>query len=494
LPQKELALSQQNVSIATDIFKLKIDPFGGDIVYLELVKYPVELKQPDSGGYVLLDQSQDRYYVAQSGLLSDVGPDSRTAGRVLYETSASKFSMNSEKDKLNVDLLHTTSSGVKVTKRFMFSRGSHIIEVKYLIDNQSDSTYEGSLFGRLKRNLIEESGSAFGVMRTYTGAAVNTPDVRYKKLPFDEMEKKPFRAHVGGGWLAMVEHYFTSAWVPAEEGKHYYQSEIFQDNTYGVRFISTPVSVAPGTNKEVSAKLYCGPEIAEDLKSLSAGLELTVDYGVLWWICQPIFWLLKEIFSLVGNWGWAIILTTVVIKLLFYKLSAASYRSMGNMRRLQPRIETLKQRFGEDKQKFGQAVMDLYRREKINPLGGCLPILVQIPVFIALYYVLLESVELRQASFAFWLTDLSLKDPFYVLPLLMGASMVIQQRMNPAPPDPIQAKVMMAMPIVFTFLFLQFPSGLVLYWLVNNVLSILQQWMITRRIDLESKAVALKKQ
>ena len=268
-----------------------------------------------------------------------------------------------------------------------------------------------------------------------------------------------------------------------------YQTEQFNDDSFGIRFVNAPINVAPRDTKTVSAKLFVGPKVSEILKEISPALDLTVDYGVLWWLCVPLFWLLKAIFNIIGNWGWAIIFTTLLIKILFYHLSASSYRSMGNLRKLQPKIEALKVSCGEDKQKFSQSVMELYRKEKVNPLGGCLPIVVQIPVFISLYYVLLESVELRQATWCMWVMDLSAKDPFYILPIIMGISMFVQQRMNPPPPDPMQAKVLMVMPAFFTVLFLQFPSGLMLYWIVNNTLSILQQMFITRNMD---KVIATK--
>ena len=458
---------------------MDIDLQGGDIVRLVLPKYPQDIKKPDEG-YTLLDNSSKRFYIAQSGLLSPQGPDSKKLGRAYYSVKQKNFSLQNDKT-LFVDLLYKTPSGVDITKRFIFEKAKYLVNVKYIIDNKSSQTYHASFYSRIKRR-PESEASGFMGMRTYTGAAVNTPDKSYYKLPLDDMAKEPFRKTVTGGWAAMIEHYFTTAWVPPKNQDSIFSSEVFGDNVYGVRYVSNPVSVLPGKSATVENKFYAGPEITDDLKAISPGLELTVDYGILWPICQPIFWLLKTTHKFVGNWGVAIILTTLLIKLLFYKLSASSYRSMGNMRKLQPRIEALKQRFGDDKQGFGQAVMALYRQEKVNPLGGCLPILVQIPVFIALYYVLLESVELRHAPFMLWITDLSAKDPYYVLPILMGASMIVQQKLSPAPPDPMQAKVMLAMPIVFTFLFVQFPSGLVLYWVVNNILSIAQQWVITKRI------------
>lgn len=480
-------LSKDLIQVTTDTMHLKIDLLGGDIVYLDLPKYPETLQDPNQG-FVLLDESSARFYIIQTGLLSDKGPDSSQNGRSTYKVDRNVVVMDDDESVLNVDLNYATADGVKITKRYIFTRGSYVIRVHYLINNKSSSNYEASSFGRIKRRApAKESSGMFGAMKTYTGAAINTPETKYKKLSFSDMDKKPFKEDVMGGWAAMVEHYFASALVPSSEEKNYYQTETFGDDVYGIRFVSAAEIIPPGAEKLVELKLYTGPEIADQLKELAPGLELTIDYGFLWFLCQPIFWLLQKMFELFHNWGVAIIFTTIIIKGLFYKLSASSYKSMGNMRKLQPKIEALKKHHGEDKQKFSQAMMDLYKKEKINPLGGCLPIIVQIPVFIALYYVLLECVELRQAPFVWWIQDLSAKDPYYVLPLIMGASMFVQQRLNPAPPDPIQAKVMMFMPVFFTFLFLQFPSGLVLYWVVNNLLSILQQWMITRKIEQAAK-------
>jgi len=420
--------------------------------------------------------------------LNDKGPDSNETGRGLYKFESNNVSMGEDESILNLDLHYTTSNNVKITKRFIFARDSYVITVQYIIDNNSGQDYIPSPFGRIKRNEPQkEKSGMFGAMRTYTGAAINTPEKKYQKISFSDMSSETFREDVMGGWAAMVEHYFVSAIIPSASDRNYFQTENFGNDLYGISFVSSADSVAAGTTEVLETKIYAGPEIADNLKDVAPGLELTIDYGIFWFLCQPIFWLLKTMFGVFGNWGVAIIFTTVIIKGMFYKLSASSYRSMGNMRKLQPKIAALKERHGEDKQKFSQEMMKLYKKEKVNPLGGCLPILVQIPVFIALYYVLLEAVQLRQAPFVFWIHDLSAKDPFYVLPILMGISMFVQQRLNPTPPDPTQAKVMMFMPFFFTFLFLQFPSGLVLYWVVNNCLSILQQWMITRKIEKSGK-------
>lgn len=483
LPKSVAPISPAEViAVHTDVMNLKITKTGGDIVFLELPKYPVSLQQKDQG-FVLLNKTAERNYMVQSGLLSQAGPDSPKHGRAHYTTSQPEYTMTT--DDLVVDLDYKTNKGVSITKRFLFKKNSYAIEVQYLINNNGTTTYKGRFYGRLRRSAPDKDSAKGMATRTYTGAAVTTPETKYLKLSFADMAKKNFKQTVTNGWAAMEEHYFTSAWIPAGDAPYQYHTETFADKTFSVGFVGTQVVVPAGEKITLGATLYAGPGVMESLKTLAHGLDLTVDYGVLWWICQPIFHLMKWLFSIVGNWGCAIILVTVLLKLAFYKLSASSYRSMGNMRKLQPKIEALKAKHGGDKQKFGQEMMALYKKEKINPLGGCLPILVQIPVFIALYYVLLESVELRQAPFALWIHDLSIKDPFYVLPIIMGISMFFQQRMNPAPPDPIQAKVMMAMPLVFTVLFLQFPAGLVLYWVVNNLLSILQQWSITKRMGVK---------
>ena len=473
------------IHVKTDVFDLKIDPVGGDIVHLLLSDY-AESQKDYGQGYVLFDTSNKRYYVAQSGLAGVQGPDQRGVGRAKYQTEKQEYVLTGNKD-LIVDLKTITTDNVQIVKRFSFKPGSYVINVDYLIHNKGSKSYQGSVYTSLKRRFETEKSGGFLGIQTFLGAAIHTTDTPYKKLSVKDLSEKTVDESIQGGWAALVEHYFVSAWIPSQETVNRYHTQKLPESVFSVGLVEPSVLVAPGTQKTVNLKLYAGPEIIEDLEALAPGLELSVDYGMLWPICRPIFWLLKKLFDFTHNWGVAIILVTVIIKLLFYRLSASSYRSMGNMRKLQPKMEALKERYGEDKQKFSQALMELYKKEKINPLGGCLPILIQIPVFIALYYVLLGSVELREAPFCLWITDLSAKDPFYVLPILMGASMLVQQKLNPAPPDPIQAKVMMFMPVVFTALFLSFPSGLVLYWLVNNVLSILQQWFITKNIELAAK-------
>jgi YidC/Oxa1 family membrane protein insertase len=482
------------IDITTDLLNLKIDPLGGDIVYAELLDYPQSLHSKE--GEVLIKKGEVNRFIAQTGLVgkNDQGPDSKQKGRAKYKTAQSRYELGNN-NALNVDLVWENGDGVAITKRYQFKRNSYVVDVSFDIKNENPSPWQGNLYGLLKQELVEKKSSGMFGLQTYQGGAVHTVDKPYKKLSFSDMRKKPFRQQLEGGWAALVEHYFLCAYIPNKDSKSDYYTRVDEGDIYNI-IVTTPVAVAPHSTEIVTGQFYIGPEKADLLKEVAPGLQLTIDYGILWPISMVLFGLLKWIHSFVGNWGWSIILVTVIIKILFYKLSASSYRSMGQMRQLQPRIDALKAKYGDDKQGFSVAMMDLYRKDKINPLGGCLPILIQIPVFIALYYVLLESIELRQAPFMFWIQDLSAKDPFYVLPLIMGATMFLQQKMNPAPPDPIQAKIMMFMPLVFTVLFLSFPSGLVLYWTVNNLLSILQQWHITRSLGqthVPATAPALKK-
>ena len=392
-------------------------------------------------------------------------------------------------DTLSVDLL-LNQNGVAITKRFTFTRGEYLINVEYLINNQSSQNWQGNFFAQLKRdNSADPSKTTSMGMASFLGAATQTNDDNYLKVDFDDVDDEPFKEKTNGGWIAILQHYFVTAWVPNKNQQHTYEVRKNSQGENIAGLVSPATIVAPGESITIGAQLYGGPKYQKRLEEIAPNLELTVDYGFLFFIGQPLFWLLTFFHSFIGNWGWAIILTTLVIKLVFFPLSAASYRSMANMRRVGPDMARIKDLHGNDRQKMSAAMMELYKKEKINPLGGCLPILVQMPVFIALYWVLMESVELRQAPFMFWLTDLSIKDPLFILPILMGVTMFGQQMLNPTPPDPTQAKVMKMMPIMFTFFFLWFPSGLVLYWVANNILSIAQQWVITRKIE---KAAATK--
>ncbi|SDT01380.1 protein translocase subunit yidC [Halopseudomonas litoralis] len=476
------AATSDLIRVQTDTLHLSINPLGGDIVSLSLPDYPMRKDRPDLP-FQLLEQTNNRTYIAQSGLAGRNGPDARANGRPLYSVEQTSYQMEEGSDTLTVDL-RFSEANVNYIKRFTFTRGEYLVDVDYLIDNQSDSAWTGSLFGQIKRDQSGDpsSSSATG-MATFLGAAYWNADNEYTKLKFSKLDDNRLKETVNGGWIAWLQHYFVSAWIPNAEQQHVYQTRKDSQGNYIVGFVSPAVNVSAGEQASISANFYAGPKIQDRLKEISPGLELTVDYGFLWWIAQPLFWVLSLIHSVVGNWGWSIILLTVLIKLVFFPLSATSYRSMANMRRVAPKLQALREQYGDDRQKMSQGMMELYKKEKINPLGGCLPILVQMPVFIALYWTLMESVEMRQAEWLGWITDLSLKDPFFILPILMGVSMFIQQQLNPTPPDPMQAKVMKMLPIIFTFFFLWFPAGLVLYWVVNNVLSIAQQWYITRQIE-----------
>ena len=355
----------------------------------------------------------------------------------------------------------------------------------YLVENKSDSRWQANLFGQIKRDSTpapSSSDSGMG-MQPFLGAAITQPDERFTKFSFEDMDEEPFKAQLPGGWIAMLQHYFLSAWIPNAEQSHNYSTRVTSSGFNIAGFTSPALNLDPGQSGQTGALFYAGPKDQYRLAEISPYLDLVVDYGWLWWIAQPLFWLLNKMFALVGNWGMAIILLTVLVKAAFFKLSATSYRSMARMRKVQPKMMDIREQYADDKQKQSQAMMELYRKEKVNPMGGCLPILVQMPVFIALYWVLMESVELRHAPFALWINDLSVMDPYFVLPILMGASMWFMQKLNPPPTDPMQAKIMQWLPIVFTFFFLWFPAGLVLYWVVNNLLSMAQQYVITKQIE-----------
>lgn len=490
-PSQDLG-GTQLIEVSTDVLKVKIDTKGGDLVRAELLKYPKTLND-DSQGEVILEKQDLQNFVAQTGLVGkeDVGPDSRHKGRAHYTIDKANYELGSAKS-LNVNLHWQDDLGLEVTKTYTFHQGSYLVDVAYHIRNNTSTPWQGSMYGQLQREFVKKSSGMLGLgVQTNQGAALSTAEKPFKKVSFSDMKKHPVRQKMQGGWAAMLEHYFLCAYIPQKESTNHYYTRLDGDDVYNIG-ATTDVAVLPQSEQSVGGQIYIGPEIADELKVISPGLNLTVDYGILWPISLALFWLLKNINHYVGNWGWSIIFVTVIIKAIFYKLSASSYRSMGKMRSLQPKIEALKKKFGDDKQQFSAAMMDLYRKDKINPLGGCLPIIIQIPVFIALYYVLLESIELRHAPFMLWIQDLSGKDPYYVLPLIMGVTMFVQQKLNPAPPDPIQAKVMMLMPVIFTVLFLSFPAGLVLYWTVNNILSIAQQWYITRALERETTIKKIK--
>ncbi len=467
------------VTVTTDKYAIAINLRGGGIDQVELLDYPVSPEAPEIP-YVLMDRAPNLFYVLQGGLLSKQDAPTHDA---IYHSARSHYELSPIEDQLQVTLNWQSGNGIRVEKVYTFARDSYQILIDYRITNASGADWSGRAYGQLQRDDPGRAGRR--LLYTYTGAIMSTPEERYKKVDFDDMEDKPIAETVTDGWVAMLQHYFVSALVPASaEAPHYYYTKALPaENRYLIGMMTPAVSVAAGSSQTLSQKLYIGPKTQKRLEHVAPRLELTVDYGSLWFVAKPLFVCLDWFHSMTANWGYAIILVTLLIKIIFYPLSAAGYRSMANMRKVQPRLLAIRDRYKDDKAKLNQAMMDLYKKEKINPLGGCFPILIQIPVFIALYWVLLESVELRQADFVLWINDLSSPDPFYVLPVLMGISMFIQQKLNPAPMDPVQEKVMMTLPFVFTIFFAFFPSGLVLYWVANNVLSIAQQWMITKQIE-----------
>ncbi|MCG8488563.1 MAG: membrane protein insertase YidC [Chromatiales bacterium] len=470
----------QVIHVVTDLLKLEISTQGGTVQRADLLQYFESLDTPDLK-VELLSPSGSDLYIAQSGLIgSEKGK--APSHEAIYQSEQTSYEMGENQDQLIIPMVWKSPDGVTVTKQFTLNRGSYLIDVDYLIENQSGESWAARDYGQLQRVEPDGDGNGFTTY-TYTGGVYYNPKDKYEKVDFDDMASKKLDIDTDRGWLAMIQHYFLSAWIPPKEQVEHYYTNALSGGKYLLGSYSPSITVEHGQTQQISRQLYIGPKLQDQLEKIAEGLELTVDYGWLTVIAKPIFWLLKTIHNMVGNWGWAIILLTILIKAVFYKLSETSYKSMANMRKFTPRVQALKDRYGDDKQRFQQAMMELYKTEKINPLGGCLPILVQIPVFIALYWVLLESVELRHAPWILWIESLSEKDPYFILPLIMGVSMFVQQKLNPAPPDPMQAKIMMSLPFVFTIFFAFFPAGLVLYWVVNNLISIAQQWYITRQIE-----------
>jgi len=476
--------STRRIHVQTDFLDVELDTTGGDIRQVKLVKFPVDENTPDQAFEIMTDKGS-RLFVAQSGfsMLKGKGPSHKAQ----YNSEKNSYALSKGQDELKVKMSWTDGSGIKVTRTYTFKRSSYVIGMDVKVENTGKEDWLGSFYRQMQRTHFAESQGSLFVMQTYMGGVIYTPDELYEKISFSDMQENNLaRGNIKGGWIAMMQHYFLGAWIPGVDEVNNFYSR-YDDFRYYIGMISAAENIAAGSQKVFSSRYYVGPKDQNSISKLTPGLELTVDYGFLTVLAKPLFWLLNTLHSVFGNWGWSIIFLTIIIKLAFFKLSEKSYRSMANMRRLQPRMKALKERHGDDKQKMNQALMELYKKEKINPLGGCLPILVQIPVFIALYWVLMEAVELRQAPFMLWITDLASQDPYYVLPILMGISMFLQQKLNPAPLDPVQAKVMMFLPLVFTVFFLFFPAGLVLYWVVNNTLSIAQQYVITKRIEAGGK-------
>lgn len=473
--------SQRIVHVVTDVLDVQIDVLGGNIVQANLMHYPEALHEQSP--FILLNHDPKTFYVAQSGLLSSKGPD-KTEGKALYQPEHTLYRLENDANELVVKLFWQNDEGLQITKTLTFHRNDYEIDVAYQIDNQANQSWTGNQYNQLLRtDSPPPSGQGLSNLTTYFGAAISSPAKAFQKISFKDMQKTTLDQSITGGWAAMIQHYFVTAWIPNKLTPAEYYTKVTPEGLYAIGMLEAPVTVDAHEKKMIQAKLYAGPALNDRLEKAAPGLQLTIDYGIFWFISGAIFWLMQKVHDFVGNWGWSIVITTLIIKLLFFQLSAKSYRSMSMLKKLQPRMERLKELHANDRQKLTQATLDLYRQEKVNPMGGCLPILIQIPVFIALYWVLIESVQLRQAPFIFWIQDLTAKDPYYILPLFVGLSMFLQQRLSPPPPDPMQAKVMMFMPVIFTALFLNFPAGLMLYWFVNNMLSFLQQWYITRTVN-----------
>ncbi|GAB4165568.1 MAG: membrane protein insertase YidC [Rhodocyclaceae bacterium] len=472
-------------TVKTDLYVAGISSQGGDIVSMDLNRY--RATEDKARSFRLFDSGDRHVYQAQTGLIGSGLPNHRT----LFRLAPGTYELKPGDQTLQLRLEAPESNGVRVSKLLTFKRGSYVIDVEYEISNGATQPLAAHAYFQLIRDGVAPASES-STISTFTGAAVYTESEKFQKIAFDDLAKgsAKFATKADNGWIGIVQHYFVSAWLPPARAQREFYARPVASGLYSAGVILPVGTIAPGSKGSVGATLYAGPQEQDKLAALAPGLDLVVDYGWLTVIAAPIFWVLQWLHRLVQNWGWSIILLTVLIKLMFFPLSAASYKSMARMRVVTPKMMKIKEMYGNDRARMNQEMMALYKKEKINPLGGCLPIVIQIPVFIALYWVLLASVEMLGAPWILWIHDLSAKDPYYVLPLIMGVTMFAQTKLNPTPPDPIQAKVMLAMPVVFTVMFLFFPAGLVLYWTVNNILSIAQQWQITRMIEAGGKASA----
>jgi len=494
---------RQTIKIKTDVISVEIDKQGATLSNLDLLDYPVEkdnevvnklralvglpVAEKNHQPVRLFNNDPEKLFVAQSGLITNPGSVAAANHYSVFTSEAKEYTLQPGQDSLTVPLTWTDNNGLVVTKLFTFKRGSYDVTLTQEIKNNTSSVWTGRQYSQLLRlpNHENKGNLLTGGMRAFDGGVVYTEKDKYQKVSFDDMQSHDLDVSTQGGWTAMIQHYFASAWIPPADQENHFYTKSLKDGNYVIGSYSPMVTVNANSSAQLVSQLYAGPKIQPVMEKVAKGLELTVDYSVLTFIGKPIYWLLNQLHDLSGNWGVAIMGVTFCIKLLFFPLSQSSFRSMAKMRKIQPRLKELQERFKDDRMRFNNEMMAMYKKEKVNPLGGCLPILVQIPVFMCLYWVLSETVEFRQAPFILWIQDLSVEDPFYILPLIMGITMKIQQSLNPAPIDPIQAKVMRMFPIVFTVFFLFFPAGLVLYWVINNTLSILQQWYITKHIATE---------
>ena len=472
--------SAKTITVTTDVLTLSIDTVGGDVIHADLNEYSAELDSADS--FVLLKNEPGHQFIAQSGLVGPQGIDLSSTNRPAYAVSADSFTLADGQDELRVPMTFS-ANGLEYTKTFILKRGSYAIDVEYNVVNNSGNNATFGMYAHLRQNLLDAGGSI--TMPTYRGGAYSTEETRYKKYSFEDMQDRNLSINLpdGQGWAAMIQHYFASAWIPRNEpGTNLYTRVIGNLGDIGVRMPNK--TIASGDSAQMSATLWVGPKLQDQMAEVAPNLDLVVDYGWLWFIAKPLHSLLSLIQGLVSNWGIAIICLTFIVRGAMYPLTKAQYTSMAKMRMLQPKLQAMRERIGDDRQRMSQEMMELYKKEKVNPLGGCLPLILQMPIFIALYWALMESVELRHSPFFGWIHDLSAQDPYYILPLLMGASMFLIQKMSPTTvTDPMQQKIMTFMPVMFTFFFLFFPSGLVLYWLVSNIVTLIQQTLIYKALE-----------
>ncbi|MCG6350936.1 membrane protein insertase YidC [Vibrio fluvialis] len=468
------------ITVTTDVLTLSIDTVGGDVVTAKLNQYSEELDSENP--FVLLKNTQGHQFIAQSGLIGPQGIDLSSSDRPTYTVDADSFTLADGQDELRIPMTYQ-ANGIEYTKTFVLKRGDYAIDVEYNVVNHSGNNATLGMYAHLRQNLLDSGGSL--AMPTYRGGAYSTEDTRYKKYSFDDMQDRNLAMNLpnGQGWAAMIQHYFASAWIPRNEpGTNLYSRVIGNLGDIGVRMPNK--TIAHGQQADFKATLWVGPKLQDQMAATAPNLDLVVDYGWLWFIAKPLHWLLSVIQTFVGNWGVAIICLTFIVRGAMYPLTKAQYTSMAKMRMLQPKLQAMRERIGDDRQRMSQEMMELYKKEKVNPLGGCLPIFLQMPIFISLYWALMESVELRHSPFFGWIHDLSAQDPYYILPLLMGASMFFIQKMSPTTvTDPMQQKIMTFMPVMFTFFFLFFPSGLVLYWLVSNIVTLIQQTLIYKGLE-----------
>lgn len=471
--------TQQVITVSTDVLKVQIDTKGGDIVDLTLPAFT--LTKDSDQPYQLMRKLNGFEYVAQSGLLADGPDDKRNSGRPVYSVAQTNYQLANGEQQIVVPLTFN-HNGLEIEKRYIFAAGKYDVRVEYLLKNTTAQTKLVQSYQHLVQT-IDNGKSSSMMMPIYRGGAFSTSDKRYEKYTFEDMQETNLAQSTKGGWVAMLEHYFVAAWVPEKTADNQLYSLV--NNGNGIVGVKGPeLTIPAGESLTIASTFYAGPKDQDNLAAIADGLDLTVDYGFLWFISQPLFWLLTLIQGFVSNWGVAIIIITLIVKGVMYPLTKVQYESMAKMRNLKPKIDELQARYKDDRQKMGPAMMELYRKEKVNPMGGCLPMLVQMPIFLALYWVFVESVELRQAPFMLWIQDLSTQDPYYVLPVLFGISMFVMQKLTPMTvTDPMQQKIMLWMPVVFSVFFLWFPSGLVLYWLVSNLISLAQMLYIYRGME-----------